>query len=180
MAGDNNKKENKVVEKEKSGNPMMIVLIILIVVLIGAVGFLGYVVMNNMNNSSQHNMENKKEEMVKKDEGQRFRASIEDLVLNVTNAKGREKLMKLSFSLKSSQQNINVLVEHNKDEIIDTVIQQVSSRSSEELLTVGGKELLKEELLADINTILNEATKNNPDIPKNIVKKLFFTIFVLK
>jgi flagellar FliL protein len=109
-----------------------------------------------------------------------FKAEIKDLVLNITNAKGREKLMKLSFSVKSIEPTIESLFSANKDEIIDTVIQQISARSSEELLTVGGKELLKEELLNEINAIINEATSANEEIKRNNIKKLFFTTFVIK
>ena len=171
----------EVVEKKK-GNPMMMVLVILVVLLIGAVGFLGYMMMTQMNQDP--NAANTPKEKVQKEEasseGESFKASIKDLVLNITNSKGREKLMKLSFSLKSTEPTIESLVALNKDEIIDVVIQQISARSSEELLTVGGKELLKEELLNEINLILNEATSKNEDIKRNMVKKLFFTTFVIK
>ncbi len=109
-----------------------------------------------------------------------FKVPINDLVLNITNSKGREKLMKLSFSLKSTEPTIEAIVEAYKAEIIDVVIQQISARSSEELLTVGGKELLKEELVEEINMVLNEATATNEDIKKNNIKKLYFTTFVIK
>ena len=169
-------------EEKKKGNPLMIVLIILVVALIGAVGFLGYMMMNQMNQDP--NAISVPSEKVKKDEasteGESFKASIEDLVLNITNSKGREKLMKLSFSLKSTEPTIESIIAQNKDEIIDIVIQQISARSSEELLTVGGKELLKEELLNEINMVLNDATSKNEDIKRNMVQKLFFTTFVIK
>jgi len=179
MADENNEE----VEAPKKGNPMMLVLVILVVALIGAVGFLGYMVMNKMNQDPAAAAAEKKEEVQKeeaKDEGVYFKASIKDLVLNITNSKGREKLMKLSFSLKSTEPTIEALVENSKDEIIDTVIQQISARSSEELLTVGGKDLLREELLNEINIIINEATSKNEDVKRNNIQKLFFTIFVIK
>ena len=48
--------------------------------------------------------------------------------------------------------------------------------------TIGGKTLLKEEMLNNINTIVNEAIASSPDTypeaKKNNVKKLFFTSFV--
>ena len=109
-----------------------------------------------------------------------FIAKIENLVLNITNAKGREKLMKLSFSLKSVEPSIQTIVETNNAEIVDAVIAQISARTSEELLTVGGKALLKEEMLQEINAIVNEATVSNSDIKQNSIKKLFFTSFVIK
>ena len=76
-----------------------------------------------------------------------YTAIVKDLILNITNSKGREKLMKLSFTVKSTEPTIEAMVEDNKPEIIDTVIAQISARNSEELLTVGGKALLKEELI---------------------------------
>ena len=88
--------------------------------------------------------------------------------------------MKLSFSIKSNEPTIAAIVESYKAEIVDVVISQISSRSSEELLTVGGKNLLKDELLQDINNVINEVTKSKPEIAKNSVKQILFTTFVIK
>jgi flagellar FliL protein len=88
--------------------------------------------------------------------------------------------MKLSFSLKSTEPTITTIIETNNAEIVDAVIGQISARTSEELLTVGGKALLKEEMLEEINAIINEATAGNEEIKRNIIKKLFFTSFVIK
>ena len=89
-------------------------------------------------------------------------------------------LQKLSFSIKSSEPTIAAIVEEFKAEIVDVVISQISSRSSEELLTVGGKNLLKDELLQDINNVINEVTKGKPEVAKNSVKQILFTTFVIK
>ena len=175
--------DEEVVEEKKSGNPMMMVLVILIVVLLAAVGGIGYMLFAK-GFFDDKPPENGQVKEVKKaeanDNKMYFKAEIKDLVLNITNAKGKEKLMKLSFSIKSVEPTIEMLVADNKDEVIDIVIQQISSRSSEELLTVGGKELLKEELLNEMNSIVNEATASNDDIKRNNIKKLFFTTFVIK
>jgi len=98
----------------------------------------------------------------------------------VTTAKGRIKLMKISLALSSPEPTIEQIVSDNEAEIKDAVIRAVSARNAEELLTVSGKDLLKEELLNDINEIINEATMANPDIKKNIVKKIYFTSFVMR
>jgi flagellar FliL protein len=173
--------KEEVVEK-KGSNILMIVLIVLVVALLGAVGFLGYMMMNKQDETPQTQAQ--QEEASKKAEasekGESFIAKIENLVLNITNAKGREKLMKLSFSIKSVEPTIEAIVEANNAEIVDAVIAQISSRTSEELLTVGGKSLLKEEMLEEINSIINEASASNNEIKRNNVKKLFFTSFVIK
>jgi len=174
--------EEKDKEEKKSGNPMMLVLIVLIVILLAAVGGIGYMLYSKgfFDDKPKDGQKVEKKEESDENAKQFYKAEIKDLVLNITNAKGREKLMKLSFSIKSTEPTIEAIVSANKDEIIDAVIQQVSARNSEELLTVGGKDLLKEELLNEINNIVNEATKDNKEIKRNNVVKLYFTTFVIK
>jgi len=177
--------EKEVEEKKSSKNPMMMVLIGLIVLLLVAVGGGGYLLyskgifsdepLNASAPMAENNAQVEKEEI-----GETFQAKIDSLVLNITDAKGRAKLMKLSFTLKTSEATIEALVEANKAEIIDSVIRQISARSSEELLTVGGKAMLKEEMIDELNNILNDATDGNEDIMKNMVLDIFFTAFVIK
>lgn len=168
-------------QPKKSGKGLMIVLIALVVILLLAViggGFFLY--SSGAFGGEQQTSTEAAEPTEAKDEKGTFKAHINDLVLNITNSKGREKLMKLSFSIKSTEPMIEGIVEEYKAEIIDVVIAQISARSSEELLTVGGKALLKEELIEEINSILNEVLEGNEDVAKDSVKKLFFTAFVIK
>lgn len=169
-------------EKKSGGKGLIIVLVALVVILLLAVVGGGYFLFTQMNENAS-NSSTTEQKVVKTDAGGEkaaYQAAINDLVLNITNAKGREKLMKLSFTLKSSEPMIEGIIEENKAEIVDVVIAQISARSSEELLTVGGKALLKEELLEEINSVINEATSDNSDIKSNSIKKLFFTSFVIK
>ncbi len=176
MADDNQEKSSG------GGKGLMIVLIALVVVLILAVVGGGFFLYSQGalggNNSQSAQSEVKKEES--SDKADSFKADINDLVLNLTDSRGKEKLMKLSFSIKSNEPTIAALVEEYKAEIIDVVISQISSRSSEELLTVGGKNLLKDELLQDINNVVNEVTKTKPEVAKNNIKQILFTTFVIK
>ena len=89
--------------------------------------------------------------------------------------------MKLSFTMKTTEPAIETILEDTKAEIIDSVIRQVSARSSEELLTVGGKAMLKEEMIDEINNILNDSIpEGNDDRKRNAVVDIFFTSFVIK
>ena len=92
----------------------------------------------------------------------------------------KEKFMKLAFSIKSTEKTISAIVTKNKADIVDVVISLVSSRSSEELSTVGGKNLLKDELLQEINNVVNKVTETNKEVAKNNVKAILFTTFVIK
>ena len=177
--------KDDVVEKKGGGNGMMIVLIVLIVVLLAAVGGIGYFLYSKgmfdeegaKQTQEQQQSEQKADE---EDVGETFLTKIEGLVLNITDARSREKLMKLSFTMKSTEPTIATLVEANKAEIIDSVIRQISARSSEELLTVAGKDMLKEEMLEEVNAILNDAVKDSEELKRDSVKDIFFTSFVIK
>lgn len=176
--------EEVVQESKPGGKGLMIALIALIVILILVVIGGGYLLYSNgafgsNNNQVAQNGAAPQEEVQAK-AGDYFKVDINDMVLNITNAKGREKLMKLSFSIKSTDEMIEQLVEENKAEIIDVVISQISSRNSEELLTVGGKELLKEELIQEINAVLNQSIGDNSDFQRDSVKNIYFTAFVIK
>ena len=169
-------------KKSGGGKGLMIALIAIIVILLLAVIGGGYYVYSSgmLNGNNQVAQAQSGKEEADDNDKEFFKTPINDLVLNITNSKGREKLMKLSFTLKSVEPTIEMVVEDTKAEIIDAVIQQISARSSEELLTVGGKELLKEELLEEINIVVNDATAMNEDIKKNNIKNLYFTTFVIK
>ncbi len=174
------------VQEQKSsggGKGLLIALIGLVIFLIIAViggGFFLYThgLGNNGGAQQEHKEEVKKEEAA--DKGLYFKADIADLVLNLTDSKGKEKILKLSFSIKSSDPAIAALVEEAKPEIMDKVISQISSRSSEELMTVGGKNLLRDELLVEINNIINEVGAKKPEVSRNNVKQILFTTFVIK
>ena len=174
----------EVEEKKSSKNPMMMVLMALIIILLIAMGGIGYFLYakgifsdepTNTAPVAEKTVDEQKEEI-----GETFQAKIDSLVLNITDAKGRAKLMKLSFTMKTSEPTIEALIEANKAEIVDSVIRQISARSSEELLTVGGKAMLKEEMIDEVNNILNDATDGNEEIMKNMVLDIFFTSFVIK
>ena len=177
MADENNQE----VKSSGGGKGLIIALIVLVVVLLLAVVGGGYFLYSQgvlSGNSAGATQEVKKEESAEKTDS--FKADINDLVLNLTDSRGKEKLMKLSFSIKSTEPTIAAVVETYKAEIIDVVISQISARSSEELLTVGGKNLLKDELMQDINNVINEVTSSNPEIARNNVKTILFTTFVIK
>ena len=111
-----------------------------------------------------------------------------DVYLDVIDSiKEKDEQIKILLEVQKQTQNLldqqqrlalqdKKLLEEYKAEITDVVISQVSSRSSEELLTVGGKNLLKDELIAEINNVINYVTKSN----RNVVSTILFTTFVIK
>ncbi len=175
-------------EKPKSdgGKGLIIIVIVLILLLLGIIGAAGYFMYSKGlfdDAPKQEAAAPVAEQVTQKKEnyGETFKGSIDSLVLNITDAKGRPKLMKLSFTLKTIEPKIESVLENTKAEIIDAVIRQVSARSSEELLTVGGKAMLKEELIDEINNILNDSImEGDDDRARDAVVDIFFTSFVIK
>lgn len=171
--------ENGVEKKSSDGKGLLIVLLVLVIVLIMAVAGGTYFLLDRISSSGKS--EQNVQEAVKAPSPSsyseaKYKADVNELVLNLTDSRGREKIMKLSFSIRSSDPNIEKFVQDYLAEITDVVITQISSRSSEELLTVGGKNLLKDELVSEINNILNYVTKTNG----NLVSNILFTTFVIK
>ena len=115
MADEENSEEVKQ-QGSGGGNAMMLVLIVLIVLLLVVVGGLGYFLYSKgvLSDEPKDSQQEKVKKVEEKKNMPTFKAAIDDLVLNITNAKGREKLMKLSFSIKSVEPTIVVIVEEFK------------------------------------------------------------------
>ena len=154
---------------------ILILISVIVVILLAVIAAGGYLFLNSNATNSQEELEQEVN-----NSAAIYKASVNDMVLNITNSKGREKLMKLSFTIKSPEPMIEEVVSSNTEVIMDKVIQLISARSAEELLTVGGKALLKEELRDEINFSLNEIAQDNEDLQKDMVNKILYTSFVIK
>ncbi|HJE02287.1 flagellar basal body-associated protein FliL [Aliarcobacter thereius] len=165
-------------KKSSDGKGLILLLITFVILLIVAVAVATFFLFSNMGTSKASVENETKVENITQSSGSeaKFKAEVNDLVLNLTDTRGREKILKLSFSIRSSEATIEEIVTNHLAEITDIVITQVSSRSSEELLTVGGKNILKDELISELNGIMNYARKTGG----NIVNNIFFTAFVIK
>jgi len=173
--------EENISENKNGGKNIIIILIILVVVLFfSVIGGAYFLYSQGLFSSSDNQVQEKTiKEETSTSVNDMYKANIDDLVLNITNSRGKEKLMKLSFTMKSTVPSIASIIAENKAEVIDVVIAQISARSSEELLTVGGKALLKEELMEEINAVINEMTSRD-EIEINNIKTILFTTFVIK
>lgn len=154
---------------------VLIIISVVVVILLVVIGAGGYFFLTNgaLNNDDNIEQQATLNSAI-------YKASVNDMVLNVTNSKGREKLMKLSFTIKSNEPMIEQVVGENMEVIMDKVITLTSTRTTEELLSVGGKALLKEELREEINFALNGITQANEDLQQDMVKKILYTTFVIK
>ncbi len=136
----------------------------------------------NKKSKSKQDENSKSEESTSDSTAAKYSAKFEDIILNITKNNGRNAIMKLAFTIKSSEDGIETRATENTAEIMDAVISIISTKTAEELRTLGGKEVLKEELIISINDILNAGINedNEDDVVRDGVKKLFFVNFVIK
>lgn len=147
---------------------VLIVIVLLLTIVVGVGGYFLYQKQNH-NEQNTNQVEEKKEN---KESSIMFKTDIESIVLNVLNSKNVNKMMKLSFSIKYTDQLYTPKIEEYKTEINDLVITLISSKSSEELMTQNGKNLLKEDLLKELNKLFEKE--------KIEIKQVLFTEFVIK
>lgn len=159
-------------------NKLLYVLIVLLLVLIIVIGAGGYIIYTNLQSNNQNTEFSTNNNEVSEESsfsGKTFKTDINNTVLNINNSKGHEKLLKLSFTIKSSEENIAELVQEYNAEIQDSIIEIISGISSEELLTAAGKDLLKEEIIQSLNNNFSKLISKD-----NIIKKIYFTSVVFK
>lgn len=126
---------------------------------------------------SSSQTERTKTELVKEEnKGISFKYDFKDLIININNQKGVNKLLKISFTVKSiNEKTIEIMDKYNAD-ITDSLINILSSMDSETLLTSNGKTILKDNMILEFNKIIE---LNEPDI-KTFVKEILFTSLVIK
>lgn len=110
-----------------------------------------------------------------------YNAEIKDMVLNVGNKNGKNRIMKLSLTLKSSNPEINTIITKYTAEILDVFIMMSSSYKSEDLMVKKGKERFKKEALIRINKVYNQIKVIEEEIKmeENEIKKILFLEFLI-
>jgi flagellar protein FliL len=184
--------------KSGGGNGLVMVVLILLVLLLGGLGVGGYMLYEKgffdkdkapaASGGATSAATNSNGNTVEADGTDRnlssanlHSAEFKNIVLNIQKNNGRNALMKLAFTLKSKEEGIAARAEANTAEIMDIVISLISTKTAEELRTLGGKEVLKEELVMAINDVLNaNITPDTEGAVPNGVKKIYFVNFVIK
>lgn len=152
--------------------PLMIVLVLLMLILIGSISFGVFYIYSNMPKQEKVNeekivVEESKEPLLSYD--------YKDAVFNITNSKAKEKIVKLSFTLKiSGNQEDLSKIEELKSNMDDAIIFIISGSDSDTLMKLEGKNILKEEIITQLNQIFLEE-----NIPCK-VNKVLITELIIK
>ena len=94
---------------------------------------------------------------------------MELVVVNLFDPTGK-RYLQIRLALELENKKLEEEIEHNEPKIKDIIITTLSSKTPEEVLQPGAKELIKNELLHKINSVLGEEIVLNVYITQYIVE----------
>jgi len=172
---ENNEESGKKEEKKGSGNKLLVVILIFLVLLLAGLGIGGYLLFDKLN-SVEGGAEKPKievKEEVEEDTNPEEIGHIidfEQVIVNLNNTKGKKNYLKLKINIELRSEDALELYEERKALIFDSLLTTVSNKTKEELMSIGGKEELKEELKTTFNDMLG----------KKIIRNIYWRIFVIQ
>jgi len=95
--------------------------------------------------------------------------SMEPVVVNLFDPTGK-RYLQVRLALELENKKLEEEIKHNEPKIKDVIITTLSSKTPEEVLQPGAKELIKNELLHKINSVLGEEIVLNIYITQYIVE----------
>ena len=95
--------------------------------------------------------------------------SLEPFIVNINDGE-RDRFLKLKADLELSSPELAQELERRMPQVKDVIISLLSSQSFSDIKSIEGKDLLREELLVRLNTLLR----------KGKVRRVFFTEFVVQ
>lgn len=105
----------------------------------------------------------------KKDGKPGFSYKFDDIVVNLSGAMGT-RYLKTTFSLFSSNPDLEKIITENKSQLLDVALNVLSSKSMADLEAPGSKNLVRNDLIANFNQALNS----------EVVEQIYFSEFVVQ
>lgn len=168
---------NKKEEKVGSSNKLLIVILVFLVLMLVGMGIGGYLMLDKINSvqggSETEKVEVKEEEEEEEDTNPDEIGHIIDfdqVIVNLNSTKGSKNYLKLKINLELRSEESVELYEKRKALIFDILLTTVSNKTKEELMSIGGKEELKEELKTSFNDMLG----------KKIIRNIYWRMFVIQ
>ncbi|MGD0283094.1 MAG: flagellar basal body-associated protein FliL [Dissulfurispiraceae bacterium] len=153
--------EEPVAKKKKGGKSLILIIVIAVAVLAGGGGAFFFLTKSGGGEKSQ------KKEDLKKEESSMF--SLEPFVVNLSDQTSN-KFLKVSMQLELSNQSVMESAKAKTPQIRDAIINLLTSKTSDLLMSPEGKLQLKDE----INMMANQILGNNT------VKNVYLTEFVMQ
>ena len=162
---------------ENKNKTLMLFLLFISIVMISITSFGGYLLYEKINTLEMGNGNNKHAEVKKDDITPTIKHSelgfikeTEELVFNLSSSKNKRNYlkMKINFELKNNEDE--GIFDMYQAIVFDTVLNVASIKTKQELMSIGGKENLKEEIIEELNNKL----------PGKIIRNVYFRTFVIQ
>jgi len=163
--------ENQEQQEEQGGGKKKLLIILLVLLLLGGGGgFAAYKFL--LSDKSKDEEKDKAEEIVKETQSIEQIGIMYDLGSFVVNLadKDADRYLKINIVLEIENEQVRIELEKRLPQIKDAITTLLITKTSEELKTAEGMELLKEEIIKRVNAIL----------PLGGVKNVYFTEFVIQ
>jgi flagellar FliL protein len=105
----------------------------------------------------------------KKDAKPMFSYEFDNIVVNLSGAMGT-RYLKASFSVFSSNQDLQKIITENKSHLLDVALNVLSSKSMADLEAPGSKTLVRNDLISNFNQALSS----------EVVEQIYFSEFVVQ
>lgn len=163
--------ENQEQQKEQGGGKKKLLIILLVLLLLGGGGgFAAYKFL--LSDKSKEEEKDKAEEIVKETQFIEQIGIMYDLgnfIVNLAD-KDADRYLKINIFLEIENEQVKMELEKRLPQIKDAITTLLITKTSEDLKTSEGMELLKEEIIKRVNAIL----------PLGGVKNVYFTEFVIQ
>ncbi|RUM50582.1 MAG: flagellar basal body protein FliL [Hydrogenothermus sp.] len=163
--------ENQEQQEEQGGGKKKLLIILLVILLLGGGGgFAAYKFL--LSDKSKEEEKDKAEEIVKETQSIEQIGIMYDLgnfVVNLAD-KDADRYLKINIVLEIENEQVKMELEKRLPQIKDAITTLLITKTSEDLKTAEGMELLKEEIIKRVNAIL----------PLGGVKNVYFTEFVIQ
>lgn len=169
-------------DNQSGGNKVIIGILLLVsfisIAAVSVGGYFLYEKMDSLQTSNSQNTETEKEEETdgefsetENNNGELgFIKETDEIIVNLNSSKNKRTFLKIKINFELKLPTHDEVFTSYQAVIFDTILSVASIKTKQELMSLGGKEDLKEELINDINSKL----------PANIVKNIYFRTFVIQ
>lgn len=164
------KEEDATEEAESGGGSKKLIIIVAVVVLLVVVGGVGAFLALGGSGQGDEDGEEDFEEDVEEDEEMDAPAAILPLETFIVNLQVKGSFLKSTVQLEFAEPELPPTVESDVPKIRDAIIRVLSGKSSADILTVEGKERLREELRDTVNDAIGAED----------VTQVYFTEFIIQ
>ena len=158
------------IEKTQSNNKLLIMIFIILCLILLSGIVMAYFMLNNDEEVLQDSEKAVQHSKVIKTSNFKEIGPVIALDKFIVNLSSNSRYLRTSISLELSEEDLREDVEKKKPIVRDRIIKVLSSKAYEEISTIRGKEVLKEEILVELNKIFNDGK----------IQNIFFTEFVVQ